>query len=176
MRRVAGEMDALDFGVRRQPSRQPAGVGALPLHAQREGLDAAHGQVAFKRAEHRADGAGETAQGREVLFVANHRAAQNVAVPRKVLGERVHAEVRTQLQRPQQQRGGEGRVHYQRGAGGAGDGGDAVHLGHPQQRVRNGFDQNAAGFRLSHGGFQRGQVANVGEAHLDAGGFEHIQQ
>ena len=33
-----------------------AGVGALPLHAQRKRLDPAHGQVALKRSQHRADG------------------------------------------------------------------------------------------------------------------------
>ena len=53
MRGVAGEIHALHARVRREPGRHFAGVRALPLHAQRQGLDAAHGQIAFKRAHHR---------------------------------------------------------------------------------------------------------------------------
>ena len=50
--------------MRGQPLRHAAGVGALPLHAQREGLDAAHGQVAFERPQHRPDGARQARAGR----------------------------------------------------------------------------------------------------------------
>ena len=98
-------------GIARESGRAPplgcaasqdghaAGVGALPLHAQREGLDAAHGQVAFKRPEHRADGAREAAQRLVVLLVGDHHAAQHVAMAGQILGDAVHAEVRAQFQR-----------------------------------------------------------------------------
>ena len=62
MRRIGRKIDALHPRMRRQPGRHPAGIGALPLHAQRECLDAAHGQIAFERAQHRTDGARQAAQ------------------------------------------------------------------------------------------------------------------
>ena len=47
---IGRKIHALDGAVRRQPRSHPAGVGALALHAQRQRLDAAHGQIAFERA------------------------------------------------------------------------------------------------------------------------------
>ena len=55
-------------GCAAQPRGHAAGVGALALHAQRERLDAAHGQVAFERSEHRADDARKRAQRLVVLL------------------------------------------------------------------------------------------------------------
>ena len=94
----------------------------------------------------------------------------------QILGDAVDAEVGAQFQRPAEQRRGEGVVDHQRGAGFAGDFGDAVDLSHAQQRIGNGLHQDAAGLGFGDRGAQRVQIADIDEAHRDAHGFEHVHQ
>jgi hypothetical protein len=51
------EKCSLHARMRREPGRDLAGVGALPLHAQCQCFDPAHGQITFERAHNRTDGA-----------------------------------------------------------------------------------------------------------------------
>ena len=114
MRGIAGEVDALHARMRRQPGRDFAGVGALPLHAQPHGFDAAHGQIAFKRAQVRTEGARKDLDGIEMLAIRDDDSAQHVAVPGHVFRRAVDHDARAQFQRPDQQRRREGVVDDQR--------------------------------------------------------------
>jgi hypothetical protein len=97
--RVGREVDALDGGMRRQPGRDFAGVGALALHAQREGLDAAHRQIGFERAEGEAESAESARSGARCVLVGDHDAAEHVAVSGKVFGQAVDRHRRAEFQR-----------------------------------------------------------------------------
>src|SRR5581483_9257652 len=55
MRRISRKIDALDSRVSCQPGGDAASVGALALHAQRKGFDAAHRQIALERTQYRSD-------------------------------------------------------------------------------------------------------------------------
>ena len=71
---IGREVDAGHTRVLGQPGSDPARVGALALHAQREGLDAAHGEVAFEGPEDGSEIAAEGAQGICVGCIADHDA------------------------------------------------------------------------------------------------------
>ena len=79
---IAREKCSFHARMRRQPGRDLAGVGALPLHAQRQCLDAAHGQITLERTHHRTDGARKRPQRVEVRLIGDDHAAQHVSVTR----------------------------------------------------------------------------------------------
>ena len=176
MRRIAGEIDPLHARMRGQPRRHAAGVGALALHAQRESLDAAHRQVAFERAQHGTEGARQRAQRIGVRAIGDHDAAQHVAVSGQIFGDAVHAEVRAQFERTDQQRRGEGIVHHQGRAGLVRDLRDRGRSPHAQQRIGNGLHHDAARPGLGDRGAQRVQIADVGEADAHCPRLEHVHQ
>ena len=97
--------------------RHPAGVGALPLHAQRESLDAAHRQVAFEGSQHRPDGARQRcAAYRSAASSVTTTPPSTSPCPARYLVSAVHREVRAQFQRAHDQRRRERVVHHQRRA------------------------------------------------------------
>src|SRR5215475_13749614 len=98
MGRISREVHPLDAGMLREPCRHSAGVGTLALHAQGKSLDAAHGQIAFERTEHRSDVPPNRAQGFSVLRIGYDDAAEHIAVAAEVLGQRMHAEMRTKVE------------------------------------------------------------------------------
>ena len=127
MRGVVGEVDAARrAGCWREPGGDGDGVGALALHAQREGLDAAHGEVGIRRGRARGRRCGRAAQWFEVRFVGDDEAAHDVAVAGEVFGGAVDDDVGAEFQGAHQQRRGEGVVDHQGGAGGSAERGDAV--------------------------------------------------
>ena len=132
-----------------EPGRDAAGVGALALHAQREGLDAAHGQIAFERAQHRADGARRALRNAvECSLVRDHDAAQHVAVAGQILGHAVNAKCAPSSSG--RTISGVANVLSTTSAAPAvaRDLRDVVDCANAQQRIRDGLDQHAAGFGL----------------------------
>jgi len=129
-----------------QPGGHAAGVGALPLHAQRKGLNAAHGQIAFKGTEHGANGAAKSAQRLGVRGVGDDGAAEDVAVAGQVLGDAVDAEMGAQFQRADEERRGEGVVDQKRRPGFVGNGGDGIDFADaPKQQFNAAVDAYRAG-------------------------------
>ena len=174
VRRVAGEMDPLDLGPPGKPHRDPGGVGALALHAQRKRLDAAHGEVALERAENGSAGAGERAQRLVVFRVRGDRAAEHVAVAGQKLGEAMHHQVGAQLERPHQHGRGEGVIHHEGNAGRARDCSQPVDGPDAEQRVRHGLHQQAARLARGHGPLDRGEIADIDVGHLDPQRLEYL--
>ena len=109
-----------------------------------------------------------------MVRIAHHDAAQNIAVTCQILGCTMHDEVRAQFQGTDHQRRGEGIVDNQRRATLPCDLRDPIQLPHPQQRIGNRFNHNAARLVLRNCGFYRLQVADVDETHLHASGLRTL--
>src|SRR5579859_7116083 len=86
MRRVRREVDALNARMAGQRGCHAAGAGALPLHAQREGLYASHRQITLEGTEDRTDNSGKTAHGFQMRFIGDGYASEYIAVARQILG------------------------------------------------------------------------------------------
>ena len=84
----------------------------MPLHAQREGLEAAQGEERIERAGHRADGVLQKSQPLGELRISAHHqhAVDDVRVAAEILGARVHDQVEAELERPLQVGSREGVV------------------------------------------------------------------
>ena len=176
MRRVAREMDALDPGMRREPRGQLARVGALLLHAQRQRLDAAHGQIGFERAQIRAESAQQRVQRFEILGVGNHHAAQHVAVARQIFGRAVDHDARAEFKRPHQHGRREGVVDNQRRVGGASHRRDFIERANAQQGIGDGLDHHRARLGFFDRGFECRQIGHIRECRLDAQRAEYGHQ
>jgi hypothetical protein len=141
------------------------GVGAVPVHAHAEGLDAAQHEPRVERTGYRAH---RVLVERELLsqfgVAGDQRTADHVGVPAEVLGRRVHHDVGTERDGLLQVRRGEGVVDDQQGAGLVRDAGQPGDVGDVQQRVRGRLAPHDLRVR-THGRAHRVQIAerNGGE-------------
>ena len=118
-------------GCAREPAGELGGVGLGALDPQRQRAQPAQREPHLERARDRAvQGPVRVQAGVQVVVVGQRGAQHHVAVPREVLGHRVHDDVRAALERALHQRGGEGVVDADQRA----------------RRVR-GLDQRRAGRR-----------------------------
>ena len=158
--------------------RHPAGVGALPLHAQRERLDAAHRQVAFKRPQHRTDRARPArAASRSARSSVTTTPPSTSPWPARYLVTLCTLKCAPSSSGRDQQRRGERVVHHQRRARLARDLGDPVDLPHAQQRIRDASRSGCSpGLRLRHRRAQRVEIADIHEAHVHARRLQHVHQ
>ena len=101
-----------DLGVLLQPGGQFSRVFGMTLHAQREGLEPAQGQITVEGPRHRADGVLQVAElfGQFWVVANNEHAAHHVRVAIEVFGGRMHHQIKAQLQRPLMPGGSEGVV------------------------------------------------------------------
>ena len=150
----AGVADLGDRGVLAQPGGELGGVGLGTLDAQVQGAQATHGQPRLEGAGDRADQVAPVLQDPVELVVAgDDRAQQGVAVAGEVLGRGVDHHVGPELQRPLQQRGGEGVVDHDVGPGLVRRGDDPVEVGDLERRVGGGLHphQRRVDARREHG-------------------------
>ncbi len=111
-----------------------------------------------------------------MVAIGHHHTAQHVAVPGQIFGQAVDGEVRTELERADDQRGGERVVHHQGGARFPRDGGDGIDLPHAQQGIGNGLDQDASGAGFGDRLAQLVEIPDIGEPHTDARRLHDVQQ
>ena len=140
---VAGEKCSFHARVRREPGGDPAGVGALTLDPEGQGLNAAHGEIAFKRTHDRPESARKVAQEREVRLIANGDASDNIAVAGEIFCGAVANDARAELQGTDEQRCGEGVIDDERHSGVAAKSGNLVERGHAQERVGHGLRRSS---------------------------------
>ena len=110
-RAEAGVADPLDRGVLAQAAGQLGGVGLGALDAQVQGAHAADREPGLEGA---GDGPQQVAalleHGEQLVVAGDQRAQQRVGVTCEVLGRGVDDQVRAEVERTLQQRGGEGVV------------------------------------------------------------------
>src|SRR5690242_8874178 len=108
----AGVMHPRDARMAGEKLGHRLGVGVLPLHAQGEGLEAAHQQVGREGIDHRAGDALEPPDAADQVGGAEHRAGQQVIEAAQVLGGGMHHEVDAPLERALVVGGGERGVDH----------------------------------------------------------------
>ena len=112
--RAPGIVDGRD---RRVPGREPGerrGVGRAPLDPEPRGADATKAEEGVERRQHRAQGPrmGLQPAGRGVAGADHHRSPQHVGMTGELLAQAVEDDVCSQLQRAEQEGGGEGVVDH----------------------------------------------------------------
>ena len=146
------------------------------LHAHWQGLDPPGGQETLKRSEVRPEVAAELLHVLGIRFAASDYASQDVGVAGQVLGHAVNDHCCTGFERTAHYRRRKRRIHDYRHSALGGHLGDRVDLRHPQERVGNGLDQDAASLGLVQRGLEPGQVARVGEARQEILLLHQLQQ
>ncbi len=164
-------VDPLHLGVLLKEARQGQRVGAVPLHAHGQGLQAHVDQPGVegrRRATHVLDHLVGPVLDRVVR--RGHDPAHHHPVPAEVLGRGVHHDIGAQLQRALEVRGGEGAVHdhLDLGVDPLDQLGQRCDVGDRQQRVGGRLEQDALGARvgLDHA-LHRVQVRGVHLHHVD---------
>ncbi len=114
---AAGIEHAADRGMRGQRVGDAAGIGAVALDAQAERLQALDQDPGVERAERRAGVADDRLQLFEDEFLRTSTAPPGATLTVDVLGGGVDHDVGAELQRPLQDRRGEGVVEDDLGAG-----------------------------------------------------------
>ena len=101
MAREAGIDHPFDLGMTEEPGGDGGSIGAMPLHAQGERLEAAQGQEAVEGARHRTDRVlekGETL-GKLAVLADRDDAPHHVRMAVQVLGRRMEDQVEAELER-----------------------------------------------------------------------------
>jgi hypothetical protein len=147
MLREAGIVDALDLRLFGQPARQFPRVGAMPLHANGQGLDAAQHQPRVEGARDGAGGVLIELDRLHQLFPANHRAAHHIRMTAQVLRRTMDNEVGAELDRLLQIRRREGVIDGKDGGGFMGQCGDSGDVHDLQERVGRRLDPHHLGRR-----------------------------
>ena len=159
-----------DRRMPRQQSRHRHGIGAVPVHPQRQGLQAAQQQRRVLRGQHRAGHVLQPLQADALgdLRIGGHRhAGGHVAMPADVLGRRMHHHVRAQRQRPLQVGRAIGVVDHHQRAGGLRAGGDLGDVDQPHVRVGRRLEVHQLG-PARHRRVHCGQVGHVDVGHAHA--------
>ncbi len=144
----AGIDHPFDFWMPLQPGGDVQGVGTVPLHAQRQGFQAAQDHEAVERAGDRADGVLQVTQPLGQLPATTYRyAADDIGMAVQVLGRRMDDDIETGFQRSLRPRRGEGIVGHRQNAARAGHGGDHLQVHQFQQRIAGGFHPDHPRFR-----------------------------
>ncbi|MNU92512.1 hypothetical protein D3C71_824310 [compost metagenome] len=154
-----------------QPLCQRHRVGAVRLHAQRQGLQATQRQEAVERALHATHRVLQEGHllGQFGVVTDHDHATDHVRVAIEVLGGRVQHQVRAQLQRTLQHRRGEGVVDHHDQAMALGDGGDRGDVDDLQHRVGGGLDPHHLRLRRDRR-LERRQISQVDKAEVQPGG------
>ncbi len=143
----------------------------MALHAQGQGLQAAHGQKAVEGTGDRADSVLQEPDAfAQIRVLAHHQhAADDVGMPVQIFGRRMHDDIEAMLQRPLHPGAGEGVVADGDDSALARDGRNGGQIDQLQQGIGGRLYPNH--FRLGlEGGFQRAQVGQIGEGEAVAGG------
>ena len=176
VRGQAGVEHFFDGGVRFEAAGDGERVGAVPLHAQGEGFDAAQHEGAVGGAGHAAGVHQHGVQGAGEFGVFHrHHAHQHVGVAAQVFGGRVEHDVAAHIQRLLQIGRGEGVVDAHQRAGGFGFGRQNGDVHQPQQRVGRRFQPHQLHvFVFRQRLIQIGRVGEVGKHHVHAPGRVHF--
>ena len=171
MARIVGQTWIVDRGdglVAREESRHRLGVGGVPFHADRQGLDAAEGEPTVKRARHRAEGVLCELQFLvKVAAVHDERPAQEVRVAPEVLRRAVDDQVDAEAQRVLQRRRREGVVAHADRVVGLRDHGELPQVGDLHEGVRGRLHPQHLRLRAK-GILDVDEVPQVHEGGLDA--------
>ena len=166
----AGVDHPFDRGMLFQPLGQFQRALTVRLHAQVQGLEAAHGEEGIKRAGHGADRVlQETHLLGQLLAAGHHDAADHVGMAVEVFGGGMQHQVRSEFQGPLQHGRAEGVVDHQDQAVLLGE---RRHLGQVDQlehRVGRRLGPDHAGVGLERG-LHRRAVVEVDEAEVQPGG------
>src|SRR5829696_6511897 len=132
----------LDARVRLQELRDLERGGAVPLHAQRQGLQPAQGEEAVERARDRADGVLQEGElFAELLVVADDGdAADHVGMAVEVFRRRMHDEVEAVFERTLNVGAGEGVVGGEPPSRRLRDAGDRLEVAELEQRIGRRLD------------------------------------
>ena len=142
MARKARIAHALDLRVAFEEARDFERVRRMPLHAERQGAQAAQREKAAERIEHAAGGVLQEAQPVDEIGVVAHDrgAADDVGMAADVFGHRMDDDVEAELQRPLHRGRSEGIVGDRDQAALSADLGDRREVGDAQQRIAGRLD------------------------------------
>ena len=162
-----GVQDRLDPRQRGQLVGQPPRRRFRPVVPHLEGVQPPFRQPAIERRRRESPGHGGIADRSVRLGRIRHRISErHVRMPGEHLRDRMHHDVGPVFERPQGPWGGECVVHNHGHSPAGGDGGDAVDVGDPQCRIRDGLDQDQSRIRPD-GLFDGGRVGRIGERRLE---------
>ena len=183
-------MDARDARQRLEHGGEEDGALALARHAQRQRAQPAQREPRRERIHVAAEDGAHLSDRRERALRPDDRAADDVAVPREVLGDAVHDEIGAERERPHEEGRREGGVDDERQAAGARERAERAQIRHAQERVRERLDEQDLRVR-AHGrrdgrDVPRGREARahaepgpeareqIGRAAVDAFGRQHL--
>ncbi len=142
----AGIAHLLDHGVLAQPAGQLGGVALGPVQPEVERAHPAQGEPGLERAGDRADQVPPALQHVVQLVVGDDdRTEHRVGMPGEVLGRRVDDQVGAHGERPLPERGGEGVVDHDVGAGVVGRRRDGLDVGDLEGRVGGRLEPHQGG-------------------------------
>ena len=152
-------------------------AGALPLHAQRQGLHAAQDLLGLEGPQRCAEQPALAHQaGVKHPGARRDHAARRVAVAGEILGGAVDHKVGAEGQGALQHWRGDRAVYHEPGPARLAERGEPADVGHAQQRVRELLHQQQVGLQLRHGRLSRLEIAEVGVGHAHAARREQLLQ